>query len=221
MAQKNVFLLAADNHPSLLPLLRSKPDLASSQDEHGYSIMHAAASYNHLDILRSLVREFLVDVSIRDEDGETPLFVVETVEAARVLLEELKIDAKITNAEGLTAEEKVRADGDFPTVADYLLESRTRKPFGSELDRASDRGPLHMPRLPPNVTINVNTLDAEGSANASDQVPDPEFRRRIEELATRDDFEGEQSQQELRNLIKDAVGEVGCDAGRDVRRRLD
>ena len=85
----NPYLLAADNSPELLPLLRSNPALASSQDEHGYSLVHAAASYNHLDLLRALVRDLHVDVNLKDEDDETALFVVETPEAAKVLVEEL------------------------------------------------------------------------------------------------------------------------------------
>ena len=229
MAQTNPFLLAADNSPNILPLLRSNPSLASSQDEHGYSLMHAAASYNHNDLLRTLVSEFHVDVNIKDEDGETALFVVETIEAAQTLLEELRIDATITNEEGMTAEEKIRAEGDYPTIADYLRESRTRAlaTNGSEGRQAENGvvasvngGSYRPPPLPPNVTVNVATVDATSPESQGEDAVDPEFRRRIEELAAREDFQGEQGQSELRELIKDAVRGVGADGERDVRRRL-
>ena len=228
MAQTNPFLLAADNSPNLLPLLRSNPTLASSQDEHGYSLMHAAASYNHNDILRTLVREFHVDVNIKDEDGETALFVVETIEAAQTLLEELKIDATITNEEGMTAEEKIRVEGDYPTIAEYLRESRTREigTNGTEgrqaengVDASVNGGSHRPPPLPPNVTVNVATVDA--TIAVGEEAVDPEFRRRIEELAAREDFQGAEGQNELRELIKDAVRGVGADGERDVRRRLE
>ena len=217
MAQSNPFLLAADNSPDLLPLLRSKPALASTQDQHGYSLMHAAASYNHIDLLRILVHEFKVDVNTRDEDGETALFVVETVEAAQLLTESLKADTEIKNADGLTAEEKIRAEGDFPTVADYLLETRTRKLDGFN---GASTGAQHLPPLPPNVTINVDTMDAAEAEGADMGAVDPEFRRRIEELATREDLQSEQGQKDLRDLIKDAVRDVGVNGDRDVRRRV-
>ncbi|MCJ1321477.1 hypothetical protein MMC15_006822 [Xylographa vitiligo] len=220
MAQTNPFLLVADNSPKLLPLLRSKPELALSQDEHGYSCMHAAASYNHLDLLRILVTEFKANINIRDEDGETALFVVETVEAAHVLLEELNADPTITNADGVTAEEKIRAEGDYPTIADYLLEARIRTLSSSDTSRNTSSGAQHLPPLPPNVTINVGTLDSADAGEGTDQTPDPEFRRRIEELATRDDFEAEKGQQDLRNLIKDAVRGVGSSGEKEVRRRM-
>ena len=222
--QPNPFLLAADNAPTLLPLLRSTPSLASSQDPHGYSLLHAAASYNHLSLLRTLVTEFHVDVNIKDEDGETPLFVVETVEAAQCLVEELKADASVRNAEGVTAEEKILGEGDFVTVADYLRETRVRAGGAGAvetLDAVRSNGVQPAPSLPPNVTVNVGTMD-EGAQGAGDGEVDPEFRRRIEELAARDDFQGEEGQRQLRELIGDAVRSVGSEGQeRDVRRRIE
>ena len=220
MAQSNPFLLAADNSPDLLPLLRSKPVLASSQDQHGYSLMHAAASYNHVDLLQTLVHDFKVDVNVRDEDGETALFVVETVEAARLLVESLNADAEIKNAEDITAEEKIRAEGDFPTVADYLFETRTRKLNGSNGASGASNEAQHLHPLPPNVTINVDTMNAAEAEGADLGAVDPEFRRRIEELASREDFQGEGGQKELQDLIKDAVRGIGAGGDRDVRRRI-
>jgi len=47
---------------------------------------------------------------------------------------------------------------------------------------------------------------------------DTEFRQRIEELASREDFQGEGGQRQLRELITEALrGEVGQE--RDVRQR--
>ena len=58
----------------------------------------------------------------------------------------------------------------------------------------------------------------------ADQVggePDPEFRRRIEELASRDDFQGDEGQRELRSLVSDAVSGLTSEGqGPAVRRRM-
>jgi len=228
MAAPNPLTLAADNNPKLLPLLRSNPSLAATQDEHGYSLVHAAASYNHLDLLKVLVNEFHVNVNIRDEDRETPLFVVETVEAAQLLLEELGADHNATNTDGQTAEEKILTEGENPTIAAFLRESRlqeggkTKATGGTQ--QISPAGPFnddlhHPPPLPPNVTVNMGTMEdssAETLGNA-----DPEFKRRIEELAAREDFQGEDGQNQLKELIKDAVRGVNSnERERDVRRRL-
>ncbi|MCJ1311460.1 hypothetical protein MMC25_005131 [Agyrium rufum] len=229
MSQSNPFLLAADNAPSLLLLLRSKPSLASSQDQHGYSLLHAAASYNHLDLLRTLITEFHVDVNLKDEDGETALFVVETVEAAKLLVEDLKLDGNIINEEGMTAEEKIRGEGDFVAVADYLGVVSRQSTDGAEPDASSTSTLASatitngaqvsqqegMPSLPANMTLNV------GTAEVPDQeVADPEFRRRIEELAQRDDFTAEEGQRQLRELVQDAVrGVDGTSAEREWKKR--
>ncbi|KAI4268971.1 MAG: hypothetical protein LQ337_007542 [Flavoplaca oasis] len=217
MSTHNVFILASDNSPQLLPLLHSKPSLALSQDEHGYSLVHAAASYGHHELLRTLIRDFQVDVNVKDEDGETPLFAVETVETAKILVEELDCYTSLKNDEGLNAEEKIRTEGDFVTVADYLRTVSARAANGSSPNNESDaqrqREEEPLPPLPPNVTVNMGTT-------TEDEVPedvDPAFRARIEELASREDFQGEEGQKQLRELVTDAVRRV---EGRDVRRRV-
>ena len=213
MSELNPFLLAAntpDPDSRLLPLLRSKPALASGQDAHGYSLLHAAASYNHVDLLRSLVDEFKADVNLKDQDGETCLYVAETVDIAKCLVEKLHIDINLKNEEGVTALEKFESEEEYPEVADYL---RSHVGGGVTSGQASVE---RLPPLPPNVSINVNTQEEQEEVNG--QEPDPEFRRRIEELAAKENFQTEEGQQELRELITDAVRNVNDD--RDVRRRV-
>lgn len=201
----NQYIMASDNSPELLPLLRANPELAVQQDEHGYSLIHAAASYNHLDLLRTLVNELNVPVDLRDEDNETALFVVETVDAARCLIEELKLDPTLVGDEGRTAADKITEDGDFPEVAEYL------SGLQAVLDAASAvlvDGTLPPP--PEGMTVTMGAVPAsevEGeSADGADGLPvDPEFRRRIEELAARPDFHTDAGQAELRKIVEDAL----------------
>lgn len=227
MTSPNPFILAADNSPSLLPLLRSNNALASSQDNHGYSLLHAAASYNHNSLMRTLVNEFRVDPNIKDEDGETPLFVVETLEAAQVL-EQIGVDLTIKNAEGVTAEQKIRDEGDFTTVADFLREVRLQRRSDTHnnennVDSSSEglfNNDVNPSPLPPNVRVELGSMSEESVPNGTEV--DPEFRQRIEILAARDDFQGEEGQRQLRELITDAVRDVGQDGtDRATRRRLE
>ena len=215
----NVFILAAENSPQLLPFLRSNPSFASAQDEYGYSLVHAAASYNHLDLLRTLVREFSVDPNVKDEDGDTALFVVESVETAQCLLEELGADPTVKNDDGVTAEEKIRTEGDYPTIAEFLrLSNAVRAPSAGSFPSSGDEA--HLPPLPPNVKVHLGTME-DAQALEEGTEPDPDFRRRIEELAARDDFRGEEGQKQLRNLITDAIRGAGSEGERQVRPRLE
>lgn len=221
----NPFLLAADNSPALLPLLRQDSSAAAKQDDHGYSLLHAASSYNHISLLRALVNEFRVDVNLRDEDRETCLFVTESVAVATCLVEELHVDTRITNVDGLTAAEKIEEDGDFLDVASYL---RRRSASGAGTDAGGmtlgtgDLSPIaarsRPPPLPANVSVDVGTM-VDQEHNGETQQPDPEFRRRIEELAAKDDFHGEERQRELRALITDVVHGVTSEE-RETRRRM-
>jgi hypothetical protein len=217
--QPNPFVLAADNSPQLLPLLRQEPSLASSQDEHGYSLLHAAASYNHLDLLRALVNEFHVNVDLKDEDGETALFVAESIECAKVLVEELHANIFIRNSEGKTARERIEEEGDFLEVAVYLRVKELEGAAGqiNEAGQSVAESDSHPPPLPEGVSVNFGTMAPEEEAG---EVVDPEFRRKIEELAQREDFQGEEGQRQLRELVTEAIrGEVGLPRG--VRRRTD
>ncbi|KJZ73261.1 hypothetical protein HIM_07265 [Hirsutella minnesotensis 3608] len=211
----NPFLLAADNSPTLLPLLRETPAIASQQDEHGYSLLHAAASYNHLELLRVLVRELHVDVNITDEDDETPLFVVETVEAAKVLVEELSANTQHRGQEGLTAAEKIDTEGDFPTVAAYL------KSIASPNDNAIEPASSSVPRADLSDPPKIEGLNfTMGTIDQAEDVPnevDTEFRRRIEELAQRADFDTPAGQADLRKLVEDAIMDQGIGEERNVR----
>ena len=156
-----------------------------------------------------MVEEFKLDVrGTVDNDGETALFVAETVEAASLLVEELGVDPLHQNHEGQTAEEKIVQEGEFVVVGDYLREVR-----GS----GGERGHVAPPRpLPDGVRMSIGTMQGD---EVLEQPPDQEFRRRIEELAARGDFNDASGQAQLRELVKDAVRDVGAN-DRETRRRV-
>ena len=229
MAPPNLFTLAADGDcDKLIPLLRENPAFASSQDDHGYSLVHAAASYGHLDLLRQLIRDFHVDVNLKDEDDETALFQVELVEVAQALCEELGADVTLRNTDGMSAAEAIENEGDRPLVSAYLREVTGQQAASATAGGASANGTTvsnhtgaHAPpRLLPDMSINVGTMEAPGEV--VDGV-DPELRRRIEHLASRPDFQDEEGQAELKKLITDIVhGHViEGGEGRDVKRRTE
>lgn len=223
----HLLTLAADKPADVLQQLQQHPSLAGAADEHGYSLVHAAASYGHEALLRALINDYHVDANIADEDDETALFSVEDVAMAGVLLE-LRTDPDRRNAEGMTAAEKFAAEGEYPEIAAFLrkhtsgLEADAGEEGqgeGSEVTAAASASSAAAPpRLPDGVRINVGTMR---EADVGEE-PDPEFRRRIEELAAREDFDHEEGQRELRNLITDAVsgltGESGQGSATRVRR---
>ncbi|KAF2240488.1 hypothetical protein BU26DRAFT_525952 [Trematosphaeria pertusa] len=215
----DLLLNLIDTRPnSVLTSLSQHPQLAAASDAHGYSLVHAAASYNQLEVLRELIQKYKVNVNMLDEDGETPLFAAENAEVARCLVEELGVDWGIRNADGKTAEEKIaEEEGEAHAVGQYLKSVRTGGQVASSA-AVEVEGVHPPPPLPDGVKVNVGTM-AEDDAG---EAPDPEIRRRIEELAARDDFQTEEGQRQLRELVSEVVGDMSSDqAGRSVRRRVD
>ncbi|KAJ2719300.1 hypothetical protein GGI07_005294 [Coemansia sp. Benny D115] len=81
-------------------LLLADKTLANSKDQNGYTPMHAAASWKHIELLKYLI-ESGGDVNICDSDGDTPLHICEDKECALLLLEN-GADASAKNHEGLS-----------------------------------------------------------------------------------------------------------------------
>jgi ankyrin repeat protein len=216
--------LVPDSPGTVLTLLQSNSQLAGERDAHGYSLVHAAASYGHVELLRALIKDYGVDPNICDEDDETALFSVEDVATAKELIE-LGTDMNKRNMDGQLAAEKLADEDEQPAVAAYLREVAGDDQTAAAASAASlsngDANGIHPPPppLPEGLQLNVGTMHA---GDAGDE-PDPEFRRRIEELAARGDFEGEEGQRELRELVMQAISGVANEAQAPpaTRRRLD
>ncbi|KAF2173219.1 hypothetical protein M409DRAFT_17165 [Zasmidium cellare ATCC 36951] len=233
-----VLNLAADSPDDVLTHLQSHPELASKTDAHGYNLVAAAASYGHDRLLKALINDYKVDPNIKDEDGETALFNVEEVRMAKELIE-LGTDLSLPNNEGQTAAEKLDDEDEQPAIAAFLREIAAGASAGgastwteTAVENASPTFTEHRPTtstdangthppppLPNGLQLNVGTM----SPGEAGDEPDPEFRRRIEELASHPDFQGEEGQRELRRLIQDAISGVTGEsqAPASSRRRVD
>jgi ankyrin repeat protein len=218
-AHAHLLLNLIDTRPqAILSSLAQHPQLAAARDAHGYSLVHAAASYGQLGVLRDLVQKYSADVNILDEDGETPLFATENVDVAKCLVEELGADTTLRNEEGKTAEEKIaEEEGEAHEVFQYLKSLRTgAEPVSAGAVETADVHPP--PPLPDGVNVEMGTMAEDEAGDA----PDPEIRRRIEELAARPDYESEEVQSQLRELVTEVLSGMGGEDGRsNVRRRVD
>lgn len=71
-------------------------------DQNGYTLLHASAAYNKLDLAEWLLQQG-ADVHVKDTDGDTPLHHTDQAEAARYLIQNANADPTVTNNEGKTA----------------------------------------------------------------------------------------------------------------------
>jgi uncharacterized protein len=68
-------------------LLESGENKVDDQDEYGYSPMHAAVSYGHMDLLQYLVEVARANIRLRDMDGDEPIHVCEEPRIFEYLVE--------------------------------------------------------------------------------------------------------------------------------------
>lgn len=150
-SQKNIWVAAGEGDLERVRHLIDVEGLSPTvSDQWTYTPLHAAASYGQVAILRYLITHQSSPsdaVNITDEDGDTPLFTVEDVETARILVEEFGANARHENSAGDTpaanAEENER-----PEVAAYLRSVTGEAPMyathggtGSEDDEAVSLNP--------------------------------------------------------------------------------
>ncbi len=100
LPMSNIWIAAGDGDLARVEELVLAGTLPNTPDEFTYTPMHAAASYGHIHVL-----EFLLahggDVNITDDDGDTPLYVVEDVVTARWLVDHGAVIDR-TNNEGVS-----------------------------------------------------------------------------------------------------------------------
>jgi len=188
--------LVPDQPEKVITHLAHSSSLANAQDAAGYSLLHAAVSYSHSTLVTVLLKEYNVNVNIADSDGDVPLSVAEDEGIARILVEEHGADIHKVNNEG-NAVLDVLEDNEVPLVVAYVrgVAQRGQDGVGSE-------PPPHMPNGVGEIKIGTMS---DPSTEESLGEADPEIRRRIEELASREDFQSERGQEELRNLVQEVV----------------
>ncbi|WVR05281.1 hypothetical protein IAU60_002293 [Kwoniella sp. DSM 27419] len=106
---KNLWVAASDGDLERVQyLIENEGMTPNDKDSNSYTPMHAAASYAHMELLTYLLSKN-GDPNVTDDDGETPLFVVESLEVAQFLVER-GCDPTMENEEGMTAADSLEED---------------------------------------------------------------------------------------------------------------
>lgn len=204
-AGKNIWIAAGEGDLERVKECIEREGISpTAADEFTYTPLHAAASYGHLDILRYLLTHPSAPsnaVNTTDSDLDTPLFVCETVETARCLIEEFSADAKHKNSEGLTAAQQA-LENEHEELAQYIAsvtgESLEQQEDEDEREDEDENG---VPRA------GGQELTAEEQA-AEDERLDAhteQLMARVGEIMTRAEREGFDPEDELRTLVSESV----------------
>ncbi|CEP61136.1 uncharacterized protein LALA0_S02e07536g [Lachancea lanzarotensis] len=186
----NVWIAASDGNLEKVESFFSAGFGPESKDPNGYTPIHAAAAYGHIELLRKLCSApYSGDINVRDGDGDTPLHHCEDLTTGRVIVEELNADWTLKNNEGKTALEVLEEDVEFPELIDYLREK-------SGVVQQSDDGidNEQMAQFKDNLRY---TLENEPESN------DPESsarRQKIQQI-----LDGGNAEQELEQYIRELI----------------
>jgi ankyrin repeat protein len=100
------FLAASEGNLALMQSsLHTLQQPLTVQDDNYYTLLHAAASYGQLEVVRFLLLQnlSLSFINATDHDGDTALHYAANVETAKLLVQDGKINIQHSNAAGKTA----------------------------------------------------------------------------------------------------------------------
>ncbi|OCH94446.1 ankyrin [Obba rivulosa] len=203
-SNKNIWVAAGDGDlERVMELVEGQSMSPNVPDPNTYTPMHAAASYGHLHVLQYLIAKG-GDVNVTDEDGDTPLYVVEDVATARFLVEHGAI-ADHRNFEGVSPVEHLLED--FPEVATYL--ESLRSSLANDNSISPTLSPTHS-----QPSQHVQNLVSEHLTSS--------LMESVDDIMTRAEAEGRDPDAELRQVVGRAVLEgvaTGYSMGTDEEQR--
>lgn len=204
----NIFLAASDGDiDSVLQFLDAGVGV-NALDENGYSTIHAAASYNHFELLSTLISRG-GNVNLPDYEGDTPIYVAETAEMCRLLISQ-GADLAHVNGEGLTVLEHVTQEDEFPEVIAFLNQQVHGGSVASNLSNMR-----YEEQTPIGGETEVSQAD-ESLLSGMDEIPE-EIRTQIGDIMRKTGEDGINRDDELRAILSNALlgrGFSDGDAGR-------
>ncbi|WVF72126.1 hypothetical protein IAT40_006938 [Kwoniella sp. CBS 6097] len=200
---KNLWVASSDGDLERVQyLIESEGMTPNDKDSNSYTPMHAASSYAHFELLEYLLSKG-GNPNIQDDDGDTPLYVVESLEVARWLVEK-GADLAHENEEGLTAAEALEED--HPEISQYLyslLPNSNRPantdPNGNDDDEDEE---INDDSIQVDPTSSISELALDNFTSEQSSALMEEAQRIMEECART----GEDPDERLRVVVERAVG---------------
>lgn len=202
-AEKNIWTAAGEGDLERVRHLVEVENISPiAPDQFTYTPLHAAASYGHVEILRFLLNHPSAPtnaIETTDEDGDTPLFTVEDVSVARILIEEFGANAKHENEAGDTPAANAE-ENEWDQVAAYFRSVTGEEPM---YQRAQDL-PSEADELDP-ATNEAMDAAIDGQTDALMSRVQDILRRAEARGASSGEELNEEEEAELRRVVGESV----------------
>ncbi|KAG8762584.1 hypothetical protein FRC15_008436 [Serendipita sp. 397] len=218
-SQKNIWVAASDGELERVQYLIEEEGISpNAPDPNTYTPMHAAASYGHINVLEYLVSKG-GDVNITDEDGDTPLYTVESMEVAKWLVDNGAIVERV-NSEDISPAQHLFDD--YPAIAQFLdptIDHTSQNNGATEAEEEEGERPSEyaQEQLTERLTSQMMQSVAEIMARAAEGGYDPEDE--LEELVRKTVLESLDAGEELVEGASDVTGDR--ENGQFKRQRTD
>lgn len=208
----NIWVAAADGRLDIVEkLILLGENTANSRDPNGFTPIHAAASYGHINIIEYLINNG-GDINIQDNDGDTPLHHCENLEIIKLLINKYNADYKIKNNEGLNVKEYFIDEGEFPDIIAFLQSldgesgSNTNDNNTSVINQGQDR--LVLPNgeeIKAFLSDNIDSITGNVD-DVNDNTPEMiERRKEVERILSNTDLSEIERDEQLRNYVLNIV----------------
>lgn len=207
---ENIWVAAADNKIALVKsLIESGKYRPNSADPNGFTPIHAAASYGNLELLRYLLDNG-GDPNVQDSDGDTPLHHTESLDVAKVLVQEYSANYRLKNKDGFTVKEYFIEENEFPELIRFFtILEQTGDPSAKELSSSASQAVAMSDeklRLPDGQEIRA-FLSGSDDADVDDPEGMKARRQQVQAIFENSDLSDEQRDEQLRNYVVGVVSE--------------
>ncbi|KAG0367943.1 ankyrin repeat-containing domain protein [Gamsiella multidivaricata] len=204
----NIWLAASDGDlAAVKKFVEEKGVSIDAQDENGYSTLHAAASYGHIELIKYLLAKG-ANVNIQDPDGDSPLFVCETVEIAEILVN-AGADAKHVNENEMTAAENAEEEEWFE-VAHYLRELTGVPHPDKDVDELEE----DMSHLL------EEEADSDDDKTEEQDTTENTYKDRIETIMKATEADGKDRDEELKAVVAEMLATAGPEGAAALSKEL-
>ncbi|KAG2206579.1 hypothetical protein INT46_002834 [Mucor plumbeus] len=199
-SQDNLWVAAGDGQIDRVRELLESGIAVDGHDQFGYTAMHAAVSYNQIEMVKLLIEKG-ANVNIEDFEKDTPLYVAENVEMAQLLLDN-GADPKHTNEEGITPALTALEEG-WEDVA-QLLANITKEVLPTEEEEVDPLAHIDQEDRRAASAISASS-EAEHNANDEGELSE-ELSNKMQDIMKRiEEQGGVENEEELRELVTKMV----------------